>query len=95
MRYDLPTAECNVFNGAYIDSYNNNLRTRYYLHEGSLIPSSTQVYTQLPQNSHCLTSQEVLEYKPEYQVWFSALALGVCILAFVVIYNTIIKRLLP
>lgn len=95
MHYELPTAQCNIFYGNYIDSYSNNIRTRYYLHEGSLIPSSYQAYTQIPQNSHCLTSQEIIEYKPEAQVWFSALALGVCVLAFVFIYKVILKRLLP
>lgn len=95
MEYNLPTAQCNVFNGTYLDSYNNGIRTRYYLHEGLLIPSSQQAYNQVPTTAICMTSSQKLDYKPELQVWFSALALGVCFLAWVVVYNTIIKRLLP
>lgn len=98
MEYELPSGGCSVFYGTYIDHYLNNVRTRYYLHEGKLIQSSRQTYNYNYDLSsyHCLTNNDLpLYYNSETLVYFPFLALIVCLLAFSLIYKVIIKRLLP
>lgn len=96
MKIDLPTQGCNVFYGTYFDNYYNGVRTRYYLNDGQSIPSTSQTYINNPSNVYCLSSTQFqLWYKPELEVYFGAISLLICFLAFSIIYKTIIKRLLP
>lgn len=95
MKYDLPENGCNVFNGSYVDNYYNNVRTRYYLNEGSLLASSTSAYVNIPNGTHCLTSNEYIYYKPELGVWFPVLSFALCLIAGSLIFKVILKRLLP
>lgn len=47
---------CNVFYGTYIDNYNGNRRTRYYLDSyGQLIPSTITTSNSRPTGSQCMT----------------------------------------
>lgn len=97
MEIDLPANGCNVFYGTYIDNYYNNTRTRYYLHEGSLIKNTetSYSYSGIPSGAHCLTSDDTLSYRPQDTVYFQFLSLAMCVFVFVILYKIIIKRLLP
>lgn len=59
----LPDTGCNVFYGTYVDNYNANLRTRYYIYDGQAVKSSTQAYTTPPNNVECLSSNSLI-YDP-------------------------------
>lgn len=95
MQYELPEAECNQFNGDYIDSYNNGIRVRYYLHEGSLIPSSSTTYYNIPSGAYCLTSDDVIAYRPDFTIYSQVISFLIFALSFLLVYKTIMKRLLP
>lgn len=93
MEIELPHG-CNVFYGSYIDNYYNNTRTRYYINDGELVAnnSSTYNYNPTPSGAVCIDS---ITYHTEYSVYFECLSIGLCILAFFLIYKIIIRRLLP
>lgn len=75
MEIELPDQGCNVYYGTYIDNYNGNVRTRFYLNENQLIPSSTSSYTRLPDGVQCLDSSTSIVYKPESHVYFEFMAI--------------------
>lgn len=97
MEIELPSTGCNIFYGSYIDNYNNYTRTRYYIHEGRLILNNSQTYNYnaTPSGAHCLTSSDVLLYRPQDTIYFPALSLAMCVFAFWLIYKIIFRRLLP
>lgn len=95
MHYELPEAECNQFNGNYVDSYNNGIRVRYYLHEGSLIPSSSTTYYNIPSGAYCLTSDDVISYMPDFTIWAQFLSFIIIVFAFFLVDKIFIRRLLP
>lgn len=97
MKIDVPANGCNVFYGTYIDNYYNNIRTRYYIHEGSLIKNNetSYSYSGVPTGAHCLTSNDSLVYRPQDTVYFQFLSMAMCVFAFFLLSKLIIKRLLP
>lgn len=95
MEIVLPSTGCNVFYGTYIDNYYNNVRRRYYIHEGKLVLNNMTSYASTPSGAYCLTSSDKLLYRPQDSIYFPALSLAMCVLAFVILYKFIIKRLLP
>lgn len=97
MEINLPSTGCNIFYGDYVDNYNGNTRIRYYINEGKLIKNNTTTYNynNTPSGAHCLTSEDVLEYRPQDTVYFPVISLAMCSFVFVILYKIIIKRLLP
>lgn len=93
MEIKLPQG-CNVFYGTYIDNYRNNIRTRYYINDGELITNSQQNYSYDPRPNGYVCIDK-LTYHSEFNVFFEVLSLIIVLLAFFLIYKTIIKRLLP
>lgn len=93
MEITLPDG-CNIFYGSYVDNYNGNTRTRYYLNDGELVQNSRQSYTYDPRPSgySCISS---ITYHSEYGIYFQFISFILCALCAVLIYRTIIKRLLP
>lgn len=94
MDIQLPSGGCSIYYGSYIDHYQNNTRRRYYINNEKLILNSSSTYTSMPSGYSCV-SQGDLKYKPENQIWFSALSLALVLLAMSLVYKIIIKRLLP
>lgn len=88
---ELPKQGCSVYYGQYIDNYYNSTRTRYYINDGKLVRSTTASYTHLPTGVVCL-SQGDLIYKPETEVYFNIIAIGVCIFLFYAAYKLILHR---
>lgn len=88
----LPTTGCNVFNGTYVDNYNGNVRTRYYIYDGTAVASTRTTNTSQPTGSICMT--EIPEYKPELQLYTGV---GMAFVAFLIVYiccQIIIGRLI-
>lgn len=54
-----PTDGCNVFYGNYFDNYNGNIRTRYYIYDGSAIKSSTSTFYNQPSDVECINFADV------------------------------------
>lgn len=88
--YDLPAQGCNVFYGTYIDNYNGNTRSRYYLNDGHLVLSSTSNANSTPNGVHCLTSDDMIIYKPEIEVYFNIIAILAAFVIFSAAYKLII-----
>lgn len=94
MTIDLPSNGCNVFYGTYLDNYYSGIRTRYYFNNNILVESSHASYTVTPTGVHCVTTGDLL-YNPEAEIYFSAISLAVVVLAAILLYKIIVKRLLP
>lgn len=94
MEINLPQQGCNIFYGTYIDNYNNNVRTRYYINDGELVANNRQSYTYntIPTGAVCIDN---LTYRSELPIYFEIFSIALFALAFFLIYKTIIKRLLP
>lgn len=94
MEIQLPSNGCNIYYGTYIDHYYNGVRRRYYINNDKLVLSNSSSYNTLPSGYTCVATGDIT-YKPENQIWFSALSFALCAFAFILIYKIIIKRLLP
>lgn len=92
MEIELPVSGCNVFYGDFIDNYDNNIRTRYYINNGELIPNEIDENASLPTGAICVDS---LSYRPELSIYFESISILILLLVWVLIYRVIIKRLLP
>ena len=94
MEIKLPQNGCNVFYGSYVDNYNNNTRTRYYVFDGELIKNNEQTYNYnpVPSGANCISS---LTYGSELSIYFEFISIVIIGFAFWLLYRTIIKRLLP
>lgn len=94
----LPETGCNILNSAssfYNYSTDRYTRSLYYLYDGKafLQSTSTSPY-QYNYSGTCLVTGD-LTYKPELKVYFPALSFALVCFAILVVYNVIIKRLLP
>lgn len=85
----LPEQGCNVFYGTYVDNYRNSVRTRYYIFDSQLIPSSTSSYSNLPNGSVCMGETELI-YKPELEVYFTFMAIVAIFFIFWFAYKIIL-----
>ena len=86
----LPTTGCNVFYGNYIDNYNSNIRSRYYIYDGQAVLSSTSSYASQPTGTVCMNSQEVV-YAPLIQTALIIAIIVAIIAVFISAYSVIIK----
>lgn len=90
MEIELPSG-CNIFYGTYIDNYQGNVRTRYYIDHYRLVANTTSSNTTRPTGSVCMS--EKLLYKPEISIYFQLSAFAICVFVFVVIFKLILRRL--
>lgn len=92
MEIELPKSGCNVFYGNYIDNYDNTIRTRYYIHNGELIPNEIDENASMPTGLICA---DTLSYRPELSIYFEGISILILLFVAFLIYRVIIKRLLP
>lgn len=93
MEIEIPSGGCSVLSSSNtIDHYQNNIRVRYYIYDGKLVRSSSSNYSNLPSNSYCLQPGDLV-YKPEIEIYFSAIAFALVAFAGILLYNLVIKKL--
>lgn len=94
MEIELPQNGCNIFYGSYIDNYNNNVRTRYYINNGELVENNRQSYNYnpTPSGAVCIDS---LSYGSDTSIYFEFISAIIVVFAVYLIYKVILRRLLP
>lgn len=85
---EIPSTGCNIYYGNYLDNYHNGLRTRYYLNEHRLIPSTISSYSRIPDSAVCLS--DPLIYNPETEVYFGIIAIISTIFVFYMAFRFIL-----
>lgn len=98
MEVELPSSGCNILNNAttfYNYNTNNTIRDTYVIYEGKAFKtSSTSNQYGYNYTGDCLSTGSLI-YKPELQVYFPLLSIFSFLFILFLIYNIIIKRLLP
>lgn len=94
MDITLPTTGCNISQSSgYIDNYTNGTRTRYVINENKLVPVYRSTYSSNPTGYTCLSTGDLV-YKPELAIYFQFISFIMILVATLIIYKTIIGRLL-
>lgn len=94
MDITLPTNGCNISQSSgFIDNYNNGTRTRYTISENKLVLSYRTTYTSQPTGYTCLNTGDII-YKPELAIYFQCISFLMVLVATLIIFKTIIGRLL-
>lgn len=98
MNVELPSTGCNIINSSssfYNYSPDSRTRNYYVIYDGKALLQSS-IYNQYgyTYSGDCLTTGDLI-YKPELDVYFPALAITAVVFLTYLIYNIIIKRLLP
>lgn len=99
MNVELPNWGCNILtNENEFINYANNDKTRtiYNIYNGKAFIESTETRTigTYEYSGTCLTTGDLV-YKPELQVYFTAIAFCLVCFALILIYKVIFKRFLP
>lgn len=91
MEYEgLPTTGCNVLYSNYIDNFNGNTRSRYYLvgNKAVLSQRNTYNYNPRPEGSICVNNSDLI-YNPELPIYFEFIAFILIALALWLITRTV------
>lgn len=95
---ELPSTGCNIINSStsfYNYSSDDRTRESYVIYEGKAIrQSSTYNQYGYSYTGDCLVTGDLV-FQPEQRVYFPILSFGVIAFLLIIIYNIIIKRLLP
>lgn len=98
MNVELPSTGCNIINSSTtFYNYSTDGRTRdyYVIYEGKAFrQASTYNQYGYTYTGTCLTTGDLI-YKPELEVYFPLASFCVICFILLVIYNIIIKRLMP
>jgi hypothetical protein len=98
MDVKLPETGCNILTSStsfYNYSPDGRTRERYYIYDGEAhMESSTYSQYGYTYTGTCLSTGDLV-YRPEMQIYFPFLALGLIVLAYLFFYKIILKRLLP
>lgn len=98
MNVELPTTGCNIINSSTtFYNYSSDSRTRdsYVIYEG-VAHKQSSTYNQYgyTYTGDCLSTGDLV-FKPELGVYFPVISFSVICFILILIYNIIIKRLLP
>lgn len=98
MNVELPDTGCNIINSSSsFYNYSSDARTRdyYVIYEGKAIKQSS-TYNQYgyTYSGDCLVTGD-LRYKPELDIYFPLASFALIAFAGILLYNLIIKRLMP
>lgn len=98
MEVELPSTGCNIITSStsfYNYSTDGRTRDTYYIYEGvAHLQSSTYNQYGYTYTGTCLQTGDLV-YKPELLVYYPVMSLFIFLLILSIIYNVIIKRLLP
>ena len=94
MEIQIPSNGCSIYYGTYIDHYQGNVRTRYYLQNEKLVKNSSSSYNSMPSGYSCI-SQGDLTYKPELKIWFPFLSFALILVCAILLYKIFLKRIMP